>query len=144
MKDKIINKKPLTVAAIVLAAVAVLAGALALILSSCGGPNTYTGYLICQSCGMQGKCSANNIDLTAHPEQFTLKCAKMADCILSGYGIAIKQENGKYKYFAFDTNGSVLALDNVIYQTKRADNLLVEVKGKMENNIIIVNSVKEK
>lgn len=144
MKGKIFNKKAMTVTAIVLAAAAVIVGALTLILSSCGGPSKYTGYLICQNCGMQGKCSANNVDLTAHPEQYTLKCAKMPDCILSGYGLAIQQSDGKYKYFPFNENGSVLALDNVIYQTKRANGLLVEVKGKMDGNILLVTSVVEK
>jgi hypothetical protein len=144
MKEKNPNRKPLAIAAMVLALVAVLAGGLALILHGCGRPQIYSGYLICQKCGMTGKCAMDNIDLTVHPEQYTLKCAKMADCIVSGYGIAVKQGDGKYRYYRFDSVGSAMALDNVIYTTKRTDNLLVEVKGTLKGDTITVSSIELK
>lgn len=144
MKGKILNKKTLAIAAIAVAAVGLVVGALALFLPSCEGQKTYTGYLICQNCGFAGKCADNNADLTRHPEQYTLKCAKMPECITSGYGMAILQENGKYKYYAFDVNGSELALDNVVYSTKKADNLLVTVRGKMNEDVIEVTAIAEK
>jgi hypothetical protein len=135
-------------AAIVAAAVVVLGGLLAIIFTSCGGPQTFTGYLICQKCGMAGACvSANEaapLDLTVNPEKHTVRCDKMADCIVSGYGIAVKQPDGKYKYYRFDSAGSTMALDNVIYVTKKTDSLLVEVKGKLKGNTITVQSIVEK
>lgn len=147
MKKKLLNKKALSIAAIVLAVLAVVAGAWALWPKSPAakpsGPQTMTGYLICQNCGMKGKCAANNADLTTHPEKFTLKCAKMPDCIASGYGVAVKQSSGKYKFYCFDSNGSILALDGIIFRTKRADNLLVQVNGTIKNDRIIVESVTE-
>jgi hypothetical protein len=145
VKEKLLrNKKVLSIAAIVLAAIALVAGAIALALANRGGAKAYTGYLICQNCGLKGKCEMNNVDLTAQPEKYTLKCARMTDCILSGYGIAVKQENGQYRYYPFDAAGSALALSDVVYSTKRPDNLLVEVKGKLEDGIMRIESIAEK
>jgi hypothetical protein len=148
MKEKFPKSSPLKLAAIVAAVVVVLGGVLAIVLTSCGGPQTFTGYLICQKCGLAGTCVSSNeaapLDLTANPEKHTVRCDRMADCIVSGYGIAVKQPDGKYKYYRFDSAGSTLALDNVIYVTKKADNLLVEVKGKLKGNTIEVQSIVEK
>lgn len=144
MKDNFSGRRPWRLVAIVLVALAVLGGILAIVLTSCGGPQTYTGYLICQDCGLAGKCPKSNLDLTAHPEQHTLKCLKMAECIVSGYGISIKQSDGKYKYYRFDGPGSTMALDNVVYVTKRVDNLFVEVTGRLRGNTIAVVSIAEK
>jgi hypothetical protein len=112
--------------------------------AGCSGQTTFTGYLVCQNCEAKGYCQENNTDLTEHPEKYTAKCARMAECITSGYGIAIQQTNGEYKYYPFDTDGSILALDNVIYNTKRTDNLLVEVTGKRSGDTILVQSIREK
>jgi hypothetical protein len=143
MKEKFPSKKPLRLAAVIVAALAVLGGILALILSSCGGPKAYAGYLVCQKCGLAGKCAEDNINLAVNPEKHTLKCDKMAGCVVSGFGIEVKQGGG-YKYYRFDAGGSAMALDNVIYMTKKADNLLVEVRGTVKGNTIEVESIMEK
>lgn len=135
-------------AAVVLAVAAVLGGVLAIILSSCGGPQTFTGYLICQKCGAAGACVSANavepLDLAIYPEKHTAKCNRSAESIVSGFGIAVKQADGKYRYYRFDSAGSALALDNVVYATKKADGILVEVRGKLKGNTIEVQSVAEK
>jgi hypothetical protein len=118
--------------------------ALAIALPGCGGPKTYTGYLLCQNCGLKGTCQEDNIDLTEHPELHMLKCMKTPVCILSGFGLAILQDGGKYKFYCFDENGCELALQNIVYVTKKEDNLLVEVRGKMEGDTIAVTSIQEK
>jgi hypothetical protein len=68
----------------------------------------------------------------------------MADCIVSGYGLELKQADGKYKYFRFDSKGSAMALDNVIYVTKQPDNLLVVVKGTIKGNVMTITSIELK
>lgn len=138
------KRKKWAIAAIALAALAIIAGGVYLALHFCGTAEVYNGYLICQNCGMQGMCMSSKLDLTAHPEQYTLKCARMPECITSGYGIAIAQANGKYKYCPFDEKGSELALNNIIYTTKKTDNLHVEVKGTMKGNTLAVESITEK
>jgi hypothetical protein len=147
MKKKLLNKRAVAIAAIVLAVLAIVAGAWALwpagSANKPAGPQTLTGYLMCQNCGLKGKCEMNNADLTTHPEKYTLKCAKMPDCIASGYGVAVKQSNGKYKFYSFDSNGSILALDGIIFRTKRADNLLVQVRCTVKGDRIAVESVTE-
>lgn len=130
--------------AAVVAALIVLGGVLAIVFTSCGGPQTFAGYLVCQKCALAGKCAADNIDLSVHPEKHTAKCDRMAECIVSGFGIEVKQSDGKYKFYRFDSNGSTMALDNIVYVTKKADNLLVEVKGKLKGNTIEVESIVEK
>lgn len=144
MKGKFANKKALSITAIVLAAVALVAGALALALSNPDGAKAYTGYLICQDCGLKGTCEKGSVDLTVNPEKHTLKCCKMPDCIMSGYGIAVIQANGKYKYYPFDAAGSALALNDVVYSTKRPDNLLVQVTGVLKNGVMRIESIAEK
>lgn len=144
MMKKPAKQRKLPLAAIILGAVAVVAGAVALALALAGGPGTFTGYLICQDCGLSGKCGMDNTDLATHPEKHTLKCLKKPECITSGYGIAVKRDDGKYKFYPFDAEGSKLALDNVVYSTKRTDALLVEVRGKLEGNRIMVEAIAEK
>lgn len=146
MKKKFrLNKRVATFVAVALAVLAIAVGAWALwpqgAANKSAGPQTINGYLICQKCGLAGKCGS--IDLTVHPEKHTLKCMKDPDCIASGYGISVKQPNGKYKFYSFDSNGSILALDGIIFNTKRADNLMVQVIGTVKGDRINAESVKE-
>jgi hypothetical protein len=145
MKDKFPSNRPWKLTAIIAAAVVALGGIFAVIFTSCGGPKAYEGYLVCVKCGMAGKClssnAANAIDLTTNPEKHTLKCNKMADCIVSGFGIMIKQDDGKYRFYKFDSKGSAMALDNVIYVTKQPDNLLVVVKGTIKGDTMVITSI---
>jgi hypothetical protein len=135
----------------VLAVVSVLMMALMITMTGCSKTPTnpaksnvdFTGYLICQNCGLKGTCDTNDIDLTTHPEKYTLKCAKMPVCVTSGYGIAAKQANGKYRFYPFDSNGSIMALDKIVYSTKKTDNLSIVVKGTLHGDMIAVQSIME-
>ena len=128
-----------------LAALLFLLVLLALGLVGCGdGKRTYSGYLIDQKCGAAGKCESSDANLITHPEKHTLQCLLMPDCVVSGYGIAIKQDGGNYRFVPFDSKGSALALNNIVYKTKQANGILVDVVGKMEKNRLAVESVVEK
>lgn len=105
----------------------------------------YTGYLVCQSCaGASQGIAADGINVLKHPEKHTVGCLRMPSCIASGYGMFIKKSNGCYTYYKFDKKGSDLAYQCIVRPTKKVDNLLVEVTGKMKNEVIIINDIAEK
>ena len=105
---------------------------------------TFTGYVIDQKCGISGVDVQNGSDLSKLADKHTLSCAQMPACTASGFGMSIKQADGTYKYYKFDSAGSKLALDSIINKTTKADNLLVEVKGAMSADTITVASIVEK
>ena len=97
---------------------------------------TVTGYLVCQKCGAASHCLGDGIDLSNHPEDHRLACLLEPDCIVSGYGLMLDQDEatwsgihndaGSYIFYPFDYAGSRLALDEVD-QSKKTNDLLVEV-----------------
>ena len=149
MKENLLDnlkgkKKVVAIAAIALCALAIIA-AVAMAMSGVGGGGSvYKGYLICQNCGSKGVCMAGKLDLTVHPEQYTLDCAKMPECITSGYGIAVAGADGKYEYIPFDARGSQMALNDIIYASKKPDHLLVEVRGARQGYALAVDAIAEK
>ena len=77
------------------------------------------------------------------PSTETKKCLEMKDCESSGYGIAIKQDDDKYKFYKFDNKGHNL-IKNFLSETEKKDNLLITVKGKQVGDVIKVSSISEK
>lgn len=105
----------------------------------------YTGYLVCQSCaGADHAMAADGVNLLKHPEQHTVNCLRMYTCVTSGFGIFMRNSDGNYTYYKFDKKGCDLAYKNIVAITKKVDNLLVDVTGRMNGNIIRVNSISEK
>lgn len=105
---------------------------------------TFTGYLVDQKCGLSGVDIQDGTDLTKNPEKHQLTCAMMPGCLASGFGLFMKQADGTYKFYQFDSNGSKIAIDNVINKTKKADNFLVDVMGTVSGDTITVASITEK
>jgi hypothetical protein len=111
--------------------------------SSNGVTSTFTGYLVDQICAKKG-VGFDGSDLIHHPETHTLRCLKMPVCIASGYGIYVKDQKDIYVFYKFDQKGSDLALANIVNKTKKTDNIIVEVTGKIKDNTIMVESILEK
>ncbi len=108
----------------------------------------YSGYVIDQKCGLAKmedmKMDMDGADIAKNPEKHTNQCNLMEECSKGGYGISIKQEDGSYKYFKFDENGSKLAKEQIVEKTSKKDNLLVNIKGKIEGDTITLSSITEK
>jgi hypothetical protein len=108
----------------------------------------YSGYVIDQKCGLAKmedmKMDMDGADIAKNPEKHTNQCNLMEECSKDGYGISIKQEDGSYKYFKFDENGSKLAKEQIVEKTSKKDNLLVDVKGKIAGDTITISSIIEK
>jgi hypothetical protein len=93
--------------------------------------NSYSGIVIDEDCSS-----------IASPGKHTKACSLMPGCIASGFGIDIKQADGTWKFFKFDTNGHSLAKD-YLYETSRENNLKVIVTGTSDGKTIKVTSLKE-
>ena len=66
-------------------------------------------------------------------------------CAASGYGLEINEGTAqakKYVFYKFDKKGNDKAA-KIIKNTKKTDNLSVEVKGMKEGGMIKVSSIKE-
>ncbi|MDF2923972.1 MAG: hypothetical protein K0R57_2886 [Paenibacillaceae bacterium] len=76
----------------------------------------------------------------ADPKKHTKLCLLMPDCAASGFGIAVLQQDGVYKYYKFDSVGHQLAaalLDSI----DKESNIVVRAAGVIEGNGIQVISV---
>ncbi|AEV68880.1 sulfite exporter TauE/SafE family protein [Acetivibrio clariflavus] len=87
---------------------------------------TWEGYLIDKHCFEIMK-----------PENETRACLLMEECADSGYGIAVKQNDGNYKFYMFDEKGHQLAYEQLNKLTKNSG-FKVIVKGTLTENIINV------
>jgi hypothetical protein len=67
----------------------------------------------------------------------TRQCALMPDCQKSGYGVYTYDD----KYLTFDDAGNRRALA-LLKETKKEDDLRVEVTGEIQGNTIKVQSIK--
>jgi len=104
----------------------------------------HTGYLSDSLCGNAGFPEGYKgvIDLTKNPENHIAMCLKMDNCTKAGYGIFMKQKDGKYKYYAFDTKGSDLVKKNILDKItdKMTKNILISVKGTVIDATITITS----
>ncbi len=109
---------------------------------------TFTGYLsdvLCGSTGyLDGYKGNEKFNLTVNPEKNNVMCQTMENCKATGYGIFIKQKNGKYKFYKFDKKGSDMAYNEIL--AKITNNMepapMIEVKGVMKGDTITVTSIK--
>lgn len=77
------------------------------------------------------------------PANDTKMCLMMVNCKASGYGAAVLKSDGSYEFYAFDDAGQVLAAD-IIKNTKKMKNIIIEVKGSLDGEIVKVSSIVEK
>lgn len=90
-----------------------------------------TGYLIDKHCFGQ-----------VNPGKETRTCLTMEDCELSGYGIAVKQEDGQYKFYLFDANGHKLSKD-YLSGAAPSTGFPIRVIGRQEGEIFKVMALSE-
>ena len=134
-------KKVLLLLVVVVAIVAV--GALAI---GKGKGEIFKGYLSDVACATSatGK-AADGTMMKTDAEKHTVACMMAAGCAASGYGLEINEGTATAKnfvFYKFDKKGSDLAA-KIIKDTKKKDNLSVEVKGMKEKDMIKVISIKE-
>lgn len=97
----------------------------------------YKGYLVDKMCGTGFTKSGDVEKATAKAKKHTKDCALEDHCAASGYGLIMEG-----KFLKFDAKGDTLAF-HYLNKTKRASNLVVEVKGKMDGDNIMVASLKD-
>lgn len=103
----------------------------------------FKGYLSDASCATTTNgVAADGTDMVMSPEKHTVACLTAAGCAASGYGLMIKGADGKYAFTKFDPKGSDQA-KALLDKTKEKTALKLDVKGTMENGMIMVASIKE-
>ena len=109
---------------------------------SFAGSQDHVGFLADVRCGNNGE-SAGGFNLITNPEKHTVVCMKMRPCKASGYGLYIKDgESGKYVFYKFDEKGTELS-KGLLKNTKKADNMLIKVKGTLDKDTIVVENIIE-
>jgi hypothetical protein len=84
--------------------------------------------------------------MKTEPEKHSVACMVAAPCAASGYGLLINEGTAsakKYVFYKFDKKGSDLAA-KLLKDTKKKDNMSVEVAGMKEKDTIKVTSITEK
>ncbi len=84
--------------------------------------------------------------LSINPENHTVACLKKPSCMVSGYGVILRNpKTGYYTFYKFDDKGDEIA-KKLLEVTKKTDNMLIKVRGTMdkERGIIKVKSIVEK
>jgi hypothetical protein len=93
----------------------------------------FEGYLITEH-------STNDHDDSS---KISKECIQMPECSSSGYGISVKQDDGKYRFFKFDGNGQELAKE-ILAKTAKTNGIIVIAKGILEGEILKVVFLQEK
>ena len=101
------------------------------------GEKTYKGYLADKMCGTGFTKSGDAKKAAEKAKKHTKDCALEENCKASGYGLIIGA-----KFHKFNDAGDKLALD-YLNKTKRENNLIVQVKGTMDGDMINVSSLKD-
>ena len=106
--------------------------------------HVFEQYLLDVDCANKA-ITDDGTNLRTNPENHTVACLKKPSCMASGYGVIIRnKENGKYNFYKFDKKGNELAR-KLLETTKKTDNLLIKVRGTIDNTMIIkVKSIEEK
>lgn len=88
---------------------------------------TMKGYLIDVHC----------FDIKPVPGSDTKACLQMKGCAASGFGIAVRQDDGSYKFYFLDgnfapaaTGGQIMAM-NLINNTTKEDHVYISVTGSL-------------
>jgi hypothetical protein len=107
----------------------------------------YMGYLSDVACGTSATGKAGDgTNMKTEPEKHSVACMVAAPCAASGYGLLINEGTAsakKYVFYKFDKKGSDLAA-KLLKDTKKKDNMSVEVAGMKEKDTIKVTSITEK
>jgi uncharacterized protein YxeA len=77
------------------------------------------------------------------PSKITKENIQMPECATSGYGISVKQTNGKYQFFKFDENGQKLAKE-ILTKTTKASGIVIIIKGTLDGDTLKVTTLTEK
>lgn len=93
----------------------------------------FEGYLITEH-------SANEHD---DPSMISKECIQMPECASSGYGISVKQADGKYRFFKFDGNGQERAKE-ILAKTTKTNGIILIAKGIPEGETLKVAFLQEK
>jgi len=101
---------------------------------------TFNGYLADQKCGKAGKDTDGN-NMKTHPEKHTVKCLKNKTHAASGYGMYIRQKDGKYKFYKFDEAGNKMVKRYIIDKTEKSDEMKIAVRGTLSGSTINVTTV---
>ncbi len=101
------------------------------------GEKTYKGFLADKMCGTGFTKSGDEKKAAEKAKKHTKDCALEDNCKASGYGLIIGA-----KFHKFNDAGDKLALE-YLNKTKRENNLLVQVKGTMDGEMINVASLKD-
>lgn len=104
---------------------------------------TLTGYIEDEDCFVWFIDKANN----SNPGEDSKGCLEMKGCATSGYGIAVHQNDGSYKFYYLDGNfssfdggtfvngtGSQLSARNLIVNTASPDHISIKVTGTLNGN----------
>jgi hypothetical protein len=98
------------------------------------GEKTYKGYLVDKMCGTGFTKSGDAKKATEKAKKHTKECALEENCKASGYGLVIGAK--------FNDAGDKLALE-YLNKTKKENNLVVQVKGTMDGDMINVATLKD-
>jgi len=101
------------------------------------GEKTYKGYLADKMCGTGFTKTGDAKTAAAKAKKHTKDCALEENCKASGYGLIIGG-----KFHKFNDAGDKLALE-YLNKTKKESNLVVQVKGTMDGDMIDVASLKD-
>lgn len=101
-------------------------------------------YLIDVDCANKA-ITDDGAKLCTNPENHTVTCLKKPSCMVSGYGVILRnEETGKYTFYKFDEKGDQLAI-KLLEATNKTNNIRVQVKGMIGKDMIIkVKSIEEK
>ncbi len=100
---------------------------------------TFKGYVSDTACGLRGEDTEGH-DLTVCPQRYAVDNLK--ENSNSGYGIFIPYKNDSYRFLKFDNKGSAI-VKLILEVTKKKRGIIVEAKGILANNMIIVSGMRE-
>jgi hypothetical protein len=87
--------------------------------------------------------TAHSANEQGDPSKISKECIRMPECAASGYGISVRQVDGKFQFFKFDENGQKLA-GEILVKTTKINGITVIAKGILAGNILKITSLVEK
>lgn len=103
----------------------------------------FTGYLSdIRSAEMNNGVMMDGTDLKLTPEKNTVANMKLLYNVMSGYGLFVKGNDGRYRFYRFDRNGIALS-KGLVNSTGKKAALMVQVKGYISDNVLYVETISE-
>lgn len=87
---------------------------------------------------IQDKCCFGKVETALD----TITCLRMDSCKASGYGLVIKNSEGKNQLYIFDDAGQKLAYE-ILSKTTKNSSITVVVNGVLDGEILKVTSIEE-